>query len=78
MLQQLSTPYFDQLTVQENLFFCAIMRMDKNSTVEDKMERVQAVLQDVRQTHTLFSFSLSQTFVPVTNVTNGAYAELLN
>ena len=47
MLQQLSTPYFDALTVEENLFFSALMRMDKDKTIEDKLERVQQVLVDV-------------------------------
>ena len=47
LLQQLSTPYYDNLTVHENLFFCALMRMGRSTTLEDKLERVQAVLSDV-------------------------------
>ena len=47
MLQQLSLPFFDELTVEENLFYCAMMRMDKDKTVEEKLKRVQQILVDV-------------------------------
>ena len=47
MLPQLCLPFFDELTVEENLFYCAMMRMDKHKTIEEKLQRVQKIIFDV-------------------------------
>ena len=44
---QLGTPYYMELTVRENLTYAATMRLPKNLTAQEKLERVEQIIQEV-------------------------------
>ena len=45
---QLATPYYEELTVRENLSFAAQMRLPRSFKVEDRFMRIEQVMNDVR------------------------------
>ena len=45
---QLATPYYEELTVRENLTLAAHMRLAKTLTLTEKFKRVEQVLNEVR------------------------------
>ena len=44
---QLAVPYYEELTVRQNLFFAAHMRLPKKMSHERKFERVEQILAEV-------------------------------
>ena len=44
---QLALPYYEELTVRENLFFAAHMRLSKETKVSEKFERVEQIIAEV-------------------------------
>ena len=52
---QLAVPYYEELTVRQNLFFAAHMRLPKETSAAKKYERVEQIIAEV-------SYSLSMTF----------------
>ena len=44
---QLATPYYEELTVRENLTLSALMKLSSSMTLEQKFERVEQVMQVV-------------------------------
>lgn len=44
---QLATPYYEELTVRENLTLAAQMRLSSNFTMDEKFERVEQVMHEV-------------------------------
>ena len=44
---QLATPYYEELTVRENLTLAAHMRLPKTLAFEEKFERVEQVVKEV-------------------------------
>ena len=44
---QLATPYYEELTVRENLTLAVQMRLQKTLSLEDKFERVEQVMREV-------------------------------
>ena len=46
---QLAVPYYEELTVRQNLFFAAHMRLPKKMSHRGKFERVEQVLAEVGQ-----------------------------
>ena len=45
---QLATPYYEELTVRENLTLAAEMKLPSSMTLHDKLKRVEQVIQVVR------------------------------
>ena len=45
---QLATPYYEELTVRENLILAAQLTLSKGHTLRAKFERVEQVMQVVR------------------------------
>lgn len=45
---QLATPYYPELTVRENLTLAALMRLPKALTSEERLERTERVMKEVR------------------------------
>lgn len=56
---QLATPYYEELTVRENVTLAAQMRLHKSVSLDEKFERVEQVMREV----TMFS----PTYTPNTN-----------
>ena len=46
---QLAVPYYEELTVRQNLFFAAHMRLPKKMSLPRKFERVEQILAEVCQ-----------------------------
>ncbi len=46
---QLATPYYEELTVRENLTLAAQMRLPNTLELEEKFERVERVMKEVRK-----------------------------
>lgn len=44
---QLGTPYYEELTVRENLTLIAQMKLHKNFTLQKKFERIEQVMRVV-------------------------------
>ena len=44
---QLAVPYYEELTVRQNLFFAANMRLPKSMSHSRKFERVEQILAEV-------------------------------
>ena len=44
---QLASPYYEELTVRENLTLAAQMRLPSNMSLTDKLERVEQVMNEV-------------------------------
>lgn len=45
---QLALPYYEELTVRENLTLAAQLKLPKNYTMREKFERVEQVMEVVR------------------------------
>ena len=45
---QLATPYYEELTVRENLILAAEMKLPSSMALQDKLKRVEQVIQVVR------------------------------
>ena len=45
---QLATPYYEELTVRENLTLAAQMKLPKSFSLEQKFERIEQVINVVR------------------------------
>ena len=52
---QLAVPYYEELTVRQNLFFAAHMRLPKEANAAEKYERVEQIIAQVN----LFVFGLN-------------------
>ena len=52
---QLAVPYYEELTVRQNLFFAAHMRLPKETCAAEKYERVEQIIAQVN----LFVFGLN-------------------
>ena len=46
---QLAVPYYEELTVRQNLFFAAHMRLPKSMSNSKKFERVEQLLAEVNK-----------------------------
>ncbi len=46
---QLATPYYEELTVRENLSLAAHMRLPKSFSLREKFKRVEQVMEVVSQ-----------------------------
>ena len=46
---QLATPYYEELTVRENLTLAAQMRLSSSLTLTERLERVEQVMVEVRE-----------------------------
>ena len=44
---QLAVPYYEELTVRQNLFFAAHMRLPKETSTAEKYERVEQIIAQV-------------------------------
>ena len=44
---QLAVPYYEELTVRQNLFFAAHMRLPKSMSHSRKFERIEQILAEV-------------------------------
>ena len=44
---QLAVPYYEELTVRQNVFFAAHMRLPKRMSHSKKFERVEQILEEV-------------------------------
>lgn len=44
---QLAVPYYEELTVRQNLFFAAHMRLPKETSASEKYERVEQIIAQV-------------------------------
>ena len=44
---QLAVPYYEELTVRQNLFFAAHMRLPKETSASEKYERVEQIIAEV-------------------------------
>ena len=44
---QLAVPYYEELTVRQNLFFAAHMRLPKGTSISEKYERVEQIIAEV-------------------------------
>lgn len=44
---QLAVPYYEELTVRQNLFFAAHMRLPRETSAADKYERVEQIIAEV-------------------------------
>ncbi len=44
---QLATPYYEELTVRENITLAAQMRLPKTLSMESRFERVEQVMKEV-------------------------------
>ena len=44
---QLAVPYYEELTVRQNLFFAAHMRLPKETSTSEKYERVEQIIAEV-------------------------------
>ena len=44
---QLAVPYYEELTVRQNLFFAAHMRLPKETSAAEKYERVEQIIAQV-------------------------------
>ena len=44
---QLAAPYYEELTVRENLTLAARMRLPKTLSLSDKLDRVEKVMREV-------------------------------
>ena len=44
---QLAVPYYEELTVRQNVFFAAHMRLPKRTSHSKKLERVEQILEEV-------------------------------
>ena len=45
---QLAVPYYEELTVRQNLFFAAHMRLPKETSAAEKYERVEQIIAEVK------------------------------
>ena len=45
---QLAVPYYEELTVRQNLFFAAHMRLPKSMSHTRKFERVEQIIEEVQ------------------------------
>ena len=57
---QLAVPYYEELTVRQNLFFAAHMRLTKKMSLSSKFKRVEQILAEVCQS---VSQSISQLII---------------
>ena len=55
---QLAVPYYEELTVRQNLFFAAHMRLPKGTCISYKYERVEQIIAEV----SVFGISLDLAF----------------
>ena len=46
---QLATPFYEELTVRENLIFAINMQLPKSANWNQKLERVEQVIREVSQ-----------------------------
>lgn len=46
---QLATPFYEELTVRENLLFAINMQLPKSANWNQKLERVEQVIREVSQ-----------------------------
>ena len=44
---QLAVPYYEELTVRQNLFFAAHMRLPKETSAAEKYQRVEQIIAQV-------------------------------
>ena len=44
---QLAVPYYEELTVRQNVFFAAHIRLPKRTSHSKKLERVEQILEEV-------------------------------
>ena len=56
---QLAVPYYEELTVRQNLFFAAHMRLPKETSAAQKYERVEQIIAQVNL-FTCFWFKRNQ------------------
>jgi len=59
---QLAVPYYEELTVRQNLFFAAHMRLPKATSAAEKYERVEQI---IAQVNLLFVFWFKRNQVPL-------------
>lgn len=59
---QLAVPYYEELTVRQNLFFAAHMRLTKATSAAEKYERVEQI---IAQVNLLFVFWFKRNQVPL-------------
>jgi len=45
---QLATSFYEELTVRENLLLSANMQLSRNASWDQKMERVERIIREVR------------------------------
>ena len=57
---QLATPYYEQLTVRENLTLAAAMKLPDKFTLREKFERVEQVMEVVNT----FSLTIYRLLMP--------------
>ncbi len=50
---QLATPYYEELTVRENLTLAAQIKLPKTFTLREKFERTEQVLEVVSRSNTI-------------------------
>lgn len=48
---QLATPFYEELTVRENLLFAVNMQLPKTANWNQKLERVEQVIREVSNTY---------------------------
>ena len=46
---QLATPYYEELTVRENVTLATMMKMPKSFSLTEKFQRVEQVMEVVRK-----------------------------
>lgn len=59
---QLAVPYYEELTVRQNLFFAAHMRLTKATSAAEKYERVEQI---IAQVNLLFVFWFKRNQIPL-------------
>ena len=52
---QLAVPYYEELTVRQNLTFAAFMRLPKNTSRLERFERVEQVIAEVGSRQSCFT-----------------------
>ena len=52
---QLAIPYYEELTVRQNLTLAAFMRLPSTMTAEAKFERVEQVIEEVKHEESNFN-----------------------
>ena len=56
---QLAVPYYEELTVRQNLFFAAHIRLPKRMCLSRKFDRVEQVLEEVCPANFFIFFHVS-------------------